>query len=243
MTLYQNASDTLWKSYRGTRNDFVIIHDLLSGLPGGKILDIGCHSGLFLEGLSEKFDKYGIEPSDTASRAALSRGVRILGKTLTQINPDQRFDVVVAIDVIEHVTDVTEFLCNTLRHVKEEGLLIISTGNPDCTLWKKIFKARFWYNSLSEHLTFPSIAYFTLYCEQAGLARPLQICFCYLKCSLGWKFVLCASQIIFFISPLMYRFFEYRLRKTIGMPDRVTHDRGLAAGGSFKDHQLIVIKK
>jgi SAM-dependent methyltransferase len=158
--LYQNAPDTLWEHYQERRNDFNIIRGLLSKLAGGKILDIGCYSGLFLKSLPARFDKFGIEPSGSASRIAQSNGVTILGKTCTQINPDQRFDIVVAVDVIEHVTDVNEFMATALRHVNENGLLIISTGNPDCIFWKKIFKGKFWYSSISEHLTFPSMKYF-----------------------------------------------------------------------------------
>jgi SAM-dependent methyltransferase len=242
MDLYQNAPDTLWKSYQEIRNDFIIIRDLLSNMAGGKILDIGCHSGLFLRSLPARFEKFGIEPSNSASLVAQSQGVNILGKTLTQINPDRQFDIVVAIDVIEHVTDVNEFIRNALRHVKENGLFIISTGNPDYLLWKKIFKGKFWYNSFSEHLTFPSIEYFACYCKQVGLTNPLQFRFSYLKCSFGWKLMLCISQIIFFISPAIFRFSERILRKIIGKADRLNHEFGLSAGGLFRDHHLIVIK-
>ena len=240
--LYQNASDTLWEWYQNKRNDFNIIRGLLSKLAGGKILDIGCYSGLFLKSLPARFEKFGIEPSGSASLIAQSNGVNILGKTCTQINPDQRFDIVVAIDVIEHVTDVSEFMGNALRHVNENGLLIISTGNPDCIFWKKIFKAKFWYNSISEHLTFPSFKYFACYCKQIGLTNPLQFRFSYLKCSFGWKLMLCISQIIFFISPAIFRFFERIRRKMIGRVDWLNHEFGLSAGGLFTDHHLIVIK-
>lgn len=240
--LYQNAPDTLWKSYQEVRNDLIIIRDLLSDMAGGRILDIGCHSGSFLKSLPTRFEKFGIEPSNSASRVAQSQGVNILGKTVTQINPDQQFDIVLAIDVIEHVANVNEFMRNALGHVSEHGLLIISTGNPDYILWKKIFKSRFWYNSYSEHLTFPSIKYFDRYCKMTGLIKPLQICFCYLKCSFRWKLALGISQTIFFISPSAFRFCERVIRKMTGMADRLNPEFGLSAGGAFADHHVIVVK-
>ena len=240
--LYQNASDNLWESYQEKRNDYRIINGLLTKFTGGKILDIGCYSGLFLKSLPAKFEKFGIEPSCSASLIAQSNGITVLGKTCAEINPDRQFDIVIAIDVIEHVTDVNEFMENALRHVNENGLLIISTGNPDSLFWKKIFKSRFWYNSFSEHLTFPSIKYFACYCKRAGLIKPVQLPFSYFKCSFGWKLMLCVSHIIFFISPAMFRISERILRKIIGRADRLNQEFGLSAGGLFTDHQVIVIK-
>ena len=240
--LYQNASDTLWEWYQERRNDFAIIRGLLSEFAGGKILDVGCYSGLFLKSLPARFEKFGVEPSGSASLIAQSTGVTILGKTCEEINPDQRFDIVVAIDVIEHMSDVNEFMGNALRHVKENGLLIISTGNPDCMFWKKIFKVRFWYNSFSEHLTFPSLKYFACYCKQRGLTDPLQIRFSYLKCSFSWKLMLGISQIIFFISPAIFRVCDRIRRKMARRADRLNHEVGFSGGGLFKDHHLIVIR-
>ena len=240
--LYQNASDSLWESHQEQRNDLNVILGLLSKLAGGQILDIGCYSGLFLKSLPARFEKFGIEPSGAASLIAESNGVTVLGKTCAQINSDQHFDIVVAIDVIEHVTDVNDFMGNALRHVSENGLLIISTGNPDSIFWKKIFKSKFWYNSFSEHLTFPSINYFARYCKQVGLTDPLQFRFSYLKCSFGWKLMLCVSQIVFFMSPAVFRFSERILRKIIGRADRLNQEFGLSAGGLFTDHHVIVIK-
>ncbi len=242
IALYQNASDKLWESYQEKRNDYIVINDLLSKLAGGKILDIGCYSGLFLKSLPGKFEKFGIEPSGSASLMAQSNGVNVLGKTCAEINPDRQFDIVIAIDVIEHVTDVNEFMGSALRHVSENGLLIISTGNPDCIFWKRIFKSKFWYNSFSEHLTFPSIKYFACYCKRVGLIKPVQLHFSYLKCSFGWKLMLCISQIGFFIAPAIFRISERILRKMIGKAARLNHEFGLAAGGLFTDHHVIVIK-
>ncbi len=240
--LYQDASDKLWEGYQDKRNDYSIISGLLSKVNGRKILDIGCYSGLFLKSLPGKFKKFGIEPSGSASLIARSNGVNVLGKTCAEISPDRQFDTVIAIDVIEHVTDVDEFMGNALRHVNENGLLIISTGNPDCIFWKKVFKSKFWYNSFSEHLTFPSIKYFSSYCKRVGLIKPVQVHFSYLKCSFGWKLMLCMSQIIFFISPAIFRISERILRKIIGKADRLNLEFGLAAGGLFTDHHVIVIR-
>lgn len=78
--------------------------------------------------------------------------------------------------------------------------------------------------------------------HKVGLTNPLQFRFSYLKCSFGWKLMLCISQIIFFISPAIFRFSERILRKAIGRANRLHDEFGLPAGGLFTDHHLIVIK-
>lgn len=240
--LYQNSPDMLWERHQEKRNDLKMVRKLLTGMDGGTILDVGCYSGLFLRSLPAGFDKFGVEPSDAASRVAQLHGIDILGKSLSQVHPDRRFDILLAIDVVEHLIDVNEFIEGALGHLKENGTLMISTGNPDSIFFKKIFRARFWYPSLAEHLTFPSMDYFAGWCKKAGLARPSRHCFSYLERPPGLKFLLGLAQLMFFASPAAFRSLERILRKTTGMAKRLHPEFGLSAGGAFTDHQLIVMK-
>lgn len=152
LALYDAAADDIWQGGESERNDFVTIYKCLKDHCGGSILDIGCFTGGFLAGLPAKYRKFGVEPCEWAADRAHSVGVRILGKTLANLDSEVTFDVVVAVDVIEHVIDVEEFLERAFAHVGKNGLLIISTGNPDFFFWKRIFKGRFWYCSFAEHL-------------------------------------------------------------------------------------------
>lgn len=179
ISLYEQAPSTVWEGGGVERNDFAAIYTFLKDHTGGSILDIGCYTGNFLAGLPGKFKKYGLEPSDMASREAVSKGMYVLGKTLDDLDSDQAFDMVVAIDVIEHVLDVEKFLSQALGHIKGNGLLIISTGNPECYFWKKVFKSRFWYNFFAEHVTFPSYKYYSDFANRHGLQIPEQIRFRY----------------------------------------------------------------
>lgn len=242
LELYQNAPDVAWERHQEARNDFRMVRDCLSNLGGGTVLDIGCGSGLLLRSLPAGFRKFGVEPSDAAAAVARSHGIDMLGKTIAEVDPDKRFNILLAIDVVEHVIDVNEFMGNALRHLKAGGLFILTTGNPDHRFFKNIFKARFWYASFSEHLTFPSMKYFAGFCKKAGLAQPSQRRFSYLKRSAGVKIVLGIAQILFWVSPATFRFSERMFRKIVGMAKRPHPEFGLSAGGAFEDHQLIVIK-
>jgi len=240
ISLYKKAPNTVWTKYENERNDFSTIYTYLNSHPGGAILDIGCYAGDFLMGLPERFIKFGVEPSDSALKSATSKCVSILGASLDKLESDKCFDVVVSIDVIEHVLDVEGFLSQALAHTKENGLLIISTGNPDCFFWKKVFKGQFWYSYYAEHVTFPSYGYYADFAKRHGLQPPEQILFNYHHLKLK-SLVSTWSRFVF----------RYLLRKIKRLIQRIT--RGIAAKrpapmevrlvGIFTDHHIIVFRK
>ncbi len=237
IALYEKTPSKVWEEVE--RNDFSTIYVFLKNHIGGSILDVGCYSGNFLAGLTNKFVKYGIEPSESATLDAVAKGIKMLGKSLEDLEPAMVFDVVVSIDVIEHVLDVEKFLSQAFAHVKENGLLIISTGNPDCLFWKKIFKSKFWYSLYAEHLTFPSYNYFNQYARRNGLPPPEQIRFRYTKSS--------SLDRLFLIFRFLHSYVIYKVLKII---HRITSD-GLTTQpligdvsliGVFTDHHVIVFR-
>lgn len=238
--LYEKAPSTVWVEGGLERNDFATIYTCLKNHIGGSILDVGCYSGSFLEGLPDNFKKYGLEPSESASNCATSKGIDVLGKTLDELEPDRGFDVVVAIDVVEHVIDVEQFLGLALAHVKDNGLLIISTGNPECFVWKRVFKSRFWYNLFAEHVTFPSYAYFIEFARRHGLQTPVQIRFRYTK----MKPLERLSRLLRFV----YSFAVYKSLKLIrrfftGQTTALSYVVNVSLTGVFTDHHVIIFGK
>jgi SAM-dependent methyltransferase len=240
ISLYEKAPSTVWVEDDVERNDFASIYKFLKNHVGGSILDVGCYSGNFLAGLPDKFKKYGIEPSELAASSAISKGIDVLGKTMDELDSTLIFDVVVSIDVIEHVLDVEKFLSQALAHVRENGLLIISTGNPDCFFWKKVFKSKFWYNSFAEHVTFPSYDYFSEFSERNGLHAPEQMRFRYTRLNLMARLL------------MLLRFsFAYAAYKTLGTIRRVIAGNAIIVNpfahvsliGVFTDHHVIILKK
>ncbi|MBR1217112.1 bifunctional 2-polyprenyl-6-hydroxyphenol methylase/3-demethylubiquinol 3-O-methyltransferase UbiG [Bradyrhizobium sp. U87765 SZCCT0131] len=112
----------------------------LSCLSGLRILDIGCGAGLLCEPFSRLGAQViGIDPSETniaaaklhAARSSLLIDYRCT--TVEEIDPRERFDVVLAMEVIEHVTDVGAFLDRCAALMKPSGLMVVSTLNRN---WK-----------------------------------------------------------------------------------------------------------
>lgn len=242
ISLYEKAPGTVWVGDETERNDFGAIYAYLKRHPGGSILDVGCYTGNFLAGLPGKFEKYGIEPSMGAWEMAVSKHINMLGKTLDDLEPGKVFDVVVLIDVVEHVIDVESLMGQALRHVKENGLLMISTGNPGCFFWRKVFKSKFWYCFFPEHVTFPSYKYFVEFSERSKLRTPEQFCFRYKKMGVLTRLVRLLLYITSESLPDFYRALRNLRNVVTGRGAGATVQPG-SLMGVFSDHHLVVIKK
>ena len=121
--------------------------------PGRRVLDVGCSNAALLAFLGEDFDRFGLEPSRDASRVAESRGVRMLGATLEDLDPRTRFDAILAVDVLEHLTDPPAFLAAVARHLEPGGVFIGLTGDHAAWGWR-LQGPSYWYAALPEHQVF-----------------------------------------------------------------------------------------
>lgn len=112
----------------------------LNCLGGLRLLDIGCGAGLLCEPLSRLGAQViGIDPSSSniaaaklhADKSHLAIDYRCT--TVEEIDPRERFDIVLAMEVVEHVTDVGVFLKRCASMLKPNGLMVVSTLNRN---WK-----------------------------------------------------------------------------------------------------------
>ncbi|MCC6176267.1 MAG: methyltransferase domain-containing protein [Chloroflexi bacterium] len=120
----------------------------------GRLLDVGCHLGLFLEVAREHaWDVSGVEPSRWSVERARERGLDVRHGTLETVHlPEASFDVVTMWDVIEHLSDPLAELRQMHRVLKPNGLLAISTMNVDA-LFPRLAGRRWpWYMQM--HLVY-----------------------------------------------------------------------------------------
>ncbi len=109
----------------------------LDCLKGLRMLDIGCGGGILSEPLARLgADMIGVDPAEEnveAARAhAEEQGVTIdyrAGTAEALAEAGERFDVVLAMEVVEHVTDIELFISTCASMVKPGGLMIAATLN------------------------------------------------------------------------------------------------------------------
>jgi len=109
--------------------------DSASALSGLRILDVGCGGGLMSEALAlMDAQVVGVDASPgnvaAARLHARSQNVTVdyrLGEPAEVLAPEERFDVVLALEVVEHVSDVPAFLATAAALLAPGGMLFVST--------------------------------------------------------------------------------------------------------------------
>ena len=107
----------------------------LKPLAGKRALDVGCGAGLLAEPLARLgADVTGVDAApaniEAASLHAQGMGLSISYRAGELGTMDLgRFDLVTAMEVIEHVADKGAFIHQLARHLAPDGLLVLSTPN------------------------------------------------------------------------------------------------------------------
>jgi 2-polyprenyl-6-hydroxyphenyl methylase/3-demethylubiquinone-9 3-methyltransferase len=109
----------------------------LDSLAGLRILDIGCGGGILSEPLARLGAAVvGADPAaanvEAARLHAAESGLAIDYRVTTAealADAGERFDVVLAMEVVEHVADVSLFVKRCAEMVKPGGLLVMATLN------------------------------------------------------------------------------------------------------------------
>lgn len=124
---------------------------------GGKLLDVGCALGFFVEMASNAgFDAYGFDPAIYATGEArkLVGRKRIKQGTIQDVEYTVKsFDVITLCDVFEHLGDPRKDLDKIYSWLKDDGIILIATGNSD-SLAGKMLKRRWTFYIPPQHLFF-----------------------------------------------------------------------------------------
>ena len=113
-------------------------------LSGIKILDVGCGGGLLSEPMSRMgANVTGIDASDKNIKIAKLHSkknklkINYLCSSPEKLNITQKFDVILNMEIVEHVDDIDFFLKSCSKLLKKNGLMFVATINK--TLKSYIF--------------------------------------------------------------------------------------------------------
>lgn len=114
--------------------------------PRGKLLEIGSAYGFFLDEAQKLgWDAVGVELSKDAADYAISTfGVKVIRDRFEACTLlDAEYDVVVMVDVIEHLFSPVEMLLKIRAALKNDGILYISTPNVN-SFFSRFLKEKWW---------------------------------------------------------------------------------------------------
>ncbi|MBI5882742.1 MAG: class I SAM-dependent methyltransferase [Elusimicrobia bacterium] len=142
-------------------------------VSSGRLLEVGCAAGYFLNAARTDFEVFGVEPSRWAAAEASRRfGVKVHAGTLAEAAfPDAHFDVAAMVDVIEHLADPAAVLAECRRVLRPGGLLYLVT--PDIgSLSAKVLRGS-WWGLRPAHLHYFSRKTLSAFLEKNGFETRL----------------------------------------------------------------------
>lgn len=124
---------------------------LLGGRLGGRVLEIGCSNGVFLDLFKEKkYETWGVEPSESAKIAG-KKGHKIIRGFFESVSlPTGFFDLVIINHTLEHMDNPVEVLKKVHKVLKKDGVVFVDVPNFG-SLSSKILGKRWPYLLPEEH--------------------------------------------------------------------------------------------
>ncbi|MGI8468710.1 MAG: class I SAM-dependent methyltransferase [Pyrinomonadaceae bacterium] len=94
-----------------------------------RLLDVGCGAGLLLEAaLKNKWQAEGLEISSSSVDSLRKRGIKVFHGVLSEARfPEDRFDVVTAVEILEHIPNPAEIITKIHRILRPGGLFWATT--------------------------------------------------------------------------------------------------------------------
>ncbi len=140
----------------------------------GKILDVGCNGGFFLETLSQNFQKYGIEIDPEAVKFAQNTykdfGDNVVCAPLENAPyEDSSFDLISMRGTIEHMPDPLNAISKVSKLLKKDGFFCITATPNGMSVAADIYRDQWTLFHPVQHIWHFSPNSLSIICEKFGL--------------------------------------------------------------------------
>ena len=106
--------------------------------PPSNLLEIGCSIGVGLE-IAERYSlrAEGVEPNKATAEISSSKGYTVHNELFSSsLYPNTRFDIVMSMDVLEHVPDPIDFLSQVRDVLSDGGITMVQVPNAGALICK-----------------------------------------------------------------------------------------------------------
>jgi cyclopropane fatty-acyl-phospholipid synthase-like methyltransferase len=95
------------------------------------MLEIGCGKGDLLSKFDADFETRGIDMAHSAIELASKRGLHVEQSSYEDLDEESKYDIIVSITVIEHVTNPSDFLIKQSKLLNKNGIIILTLPVQD----------------------------------------------------------------------------------------------------------------
>ena len=236
--LYDHGEANIWTG-DVLRLDWDLIVQYLDEDAENKrsILDFGCNTGGLLARLGDGFEKFGIEINQAAAAAATEHGIKVW-PSIDALPVGQQFDVIVAVDVVEHVPDPRQVIEQLADLLAPDGQLILTTGDAENVWWNR-FGANWWYCFHPEHISFISRAWLSYLEANSSLITVDCKQFRYRRMGVIMQSMHALFMMLYGFLPSLYLGLRNAVRRLLSRPDVAS----VLGNGVSADHLFVVLRK
>jgi SAM-dependent methyltransferase len=116
--------------------DAALAHPQIAGLKGGRALDLGAGTGIFLQSLGDDWEKHAVESTELTRAELQGKGIAVHASLEASALRSLRgtFDLITMFQVLEHVADFYPLLSACRDLLKPGGAIFISVPDGDAML-------------------------------------------------------------------------------------------------------------